>query len=240
MLLKCLSILLLMIAFAPFYVSGEDSEMPAPSQIFVQASPGSFNQQAIGLLLQDSINSSRIQFCGTPLNTFQLAADNKSLAFVAIKNTLIPKDFVKATLTALQEFKIVKIISSIQMKIEMAHLRHQEAFLNNLPITQIASHPAALQQIVKWKDNYPLITEIPIPEGTAEAARQLSFGELSANVSVIGSSCLAQHYPNLVVIEDSIQDCEDNYTTFILVEIANRPQQITEDEVIAELNSLLT
>lgn len=212
-----------------------------PSNIFLQATPGSFNHEALELLLKHPINNgNNVHFCGTPLNTFQLACENNSLAFVALKNTIIKGNFVEATMKALQEFQIKRIISIFQMKIEMAVIRHQEALKNNLSLNQIASHPAALQQISKWKNNNPLITtEIPIPEGTGEAARKLSFGDLQVDVAVIGPKNLVLLYPNLVVTEEGIQDRQDNYTTFILVEIIKRPKLVSEERVIEEIQSLL-
>lgn len=240
MFLKRLFFILLTIVFLPlYYVSGEEERSVNSSHIFVQATQGSFNQQALELLLEHPINNTNVCFCGTPLNAFQSALENNGLAFVALKNTIIPGHFVEATLNALQGFQIKKIISIIQMKIEMAVIRHQEALQNQLPLNQIASHPAALQQISKWKTNHSLIGEISVPDGTAEAARRLSLGELPVDVAVIGPKNLVLLYPNLVVTEEGIQDRQDNFTTFILVEIIKRPQPVSNEKIIEEINSLL-
>lgn len=191
MFLKRLFFLFLQIALVSFYcLCGAEECTINFSNIFLQASPGSFNHEALELLLKHPINDSNVHFCGTPLNTFQLAYENKSVAFVALKNTIIKGNFVEATLKAFQEFQIKRIISIFQMKIEMAVIRHQEALKNNLPLNQLASHPAALQQISKWKNNHSLINEIPVPEGTGEAARRLSLGDLEVGVAVIGPKIL--------------------------------------------------
>jgi prephenate dehydratase len=125
------------------------------------------------------------------------------------------------------------------MKIEMTLLRHQIALQSEAPLLHIASHPAALLQISKWKSSHPLVKEIPIAEGTAEAARKLAMGELEMNTAVIGPKNLTLLYPQLVVIEEGIQDRQDNYTTFILVEVVKRSHPMAGDVVIAELDDLL-
>lgn len=216
--------------------SGEQEHKASHSHIFVQATPGSFNQQAIELLFQDSIKNKQIHFCGTPLDAFRFAHEKKGVAFVAIINTIIPGNFVEATLKALKEYRIIRVISSIRMKIEMAYIRHEDAILNNVRLTHIASHPAALQQISKWKSNRHSVTEIPIEKGTGEAARQLSAGELPMNAAVIGPKNLVKLYPNLKVVEESIQDRKDNFTTFVLIEIDKRSQPVDQETIIEELN----
>ena len=95
------------------------------------------------------------------------------------------------------------------MKIEMCLLRHEEAVRRHIPLTQIASHPSALQQIEHWKQAHP-VAEIPVPEGTSEAARRLSSGELEVGIGVIGPKLLADLYPHLVLVEQGIQDTKDN------------------------------
>ena len=122
------------------------------------------------------------------------------------------------------------------MKVEMALLRHRDALE---PIACIASHPAALKQISHWKNQNVDLIEISIPEGTAEAARLLSNGDLALNVAVIGSKNLANLYPNLIVVEEGIQDLMNNYTTFVLLEIVKREHIATKAEVIKELDQFL-
>lgn len=221
------------IILSPLFIWTQDNLNNAP--IFVQATPGSFNHQALELL-SDYKGRENIQFCGSPKNVLNSAYLEHGNAFVAIRNTCIPGNMVEATLDALREFQIVKVIASINMKINLALLRHQNA---TIPFTSIASHPAALKQIYHWKSQKENLQEIPIIEGTAEAARQLSNGILALNVAVIGSKNLTYLYPNLIVTEENIQDLKENHTTFVLIEVIKRKHIITKPEVIKEINLLL-
>lgn len=202
--------------------------------IFVQASPGSFNHQALDLLFPDSAQRGKVQFCGSPQNVMKKACLEHGVAFVAIQNSCIPGHFVEATLDALCEFQIVKVIASLEMKIELALLRHRDA---HEPLQRIASHPAALLQISRWKSQRGNLTEIPICEGTAEAARLLSNGNLPLDTAVIGSKNLVLLYPNLVIEEEGIQDLKENYTQFVLIEVVLRDHIVTKSEVLKEIET---
>ncbi len=229
--MKRLFIFFALILFSTSSLTGEELS------IYVQTSRGSFNHQALELLLQEPIERHSVHFCGTLYNALKTATENRSLAFCAVKNTTLPGKFVAATLEALQTFKITKVLGLVEMKIEMALIRHKDAVFE--PITHIASHPAALGQISKWKQLHSFPQEIPIPEGTPEAARQLSEGILATHTAVIGSKTLAHLYPNLMCVEDGIQDLEDNTTTFILIETASRDIPTTEEEIKSELEAHL-
>lgn len=209
------------------------------SDIFVQATLGSFNHQALELLLPEKRDTNSIHFCGTPYNAMQSAFQRNGLAFVALKNSTIQGNFVEATLEALQHFQITRAIAFVRMKIEMSLIRHQEALQWDIPLSQIASHPAALQQINHWKKRQDSLLEIAVPEGTSEAARKLSMGEFELNTGVIGPKNLAFLYPHLAVVETGIQDKEDNYTIFAILEVSQREEPAHEMEIKRELNDVL-
>ncbi|HEY5813721.1 MAG TPA: gamma subclass chorismate mutase AroQ [Terrimicrobiaceae bacterium] len=224
-------------AIAPFFNDAEPSDfLPVLKlPLYVQAGPGSFNHQALQLVLQrDILADPRIHFCGTPANTMRQAVDQSGLAFVALKNDLVPGNLVSATVAAVRDFEIVEVFASLSMKIEMCLLRRVEAVKNQVPLTKIASHPSALQQIEDWKQAHR-VAEIPIPEGTSEAGRRLSAGEMEPDVGVIGPKLLAEFLPHLVVVEQGIEDRKENYTQFALIKVRQRKEPMTEDQARAEL-----
>lgn len=206
--------------------------------LYVQSSAGSFNDQAVHELLQDTIDGYNLIFCGTPENAMQLAAENNALAFCALKNSTLPGQYVTATLTALTQYAAPSIEASHVMLIEMATLQHQDAVAEGVPLRFVASHPAALLQITQWKALHPSLVEIETPDGTADAARQLSEGELPLRTTVIGPKTLTNLYTNLIVVEEAIQDLSDNFTTFILFYPTTRPSHVSTETAIAELNAL--
>lgn len=221
-----------LLAFLALFVSVLQA---APSTIYVQASEGSFNQQALKALLQESIKEYEICFCGTPENTLKQAALHQGFAFCALHNTTIAGRYVYPTLAALQTFRIARLQALYSLKIEMALLRHRDG--KELPLTHIASHPAALQQITLWKEHHPTLQEIWIPEGSAEAARLLTDGQLSLSTAVVGPKALAELYPALVIVAEGIQDSADNTTTFILFEPEERQTPVSPSVVLEELSS---
>ena len=81
-------------------------------------------------------------------------------------------------------------------------------------IKKIASHPQALKQCRmylkrKWAD-----VELEEYSDTAEAAKDLSLGKISADVAVIAPKICASIY-KLDFLEEGIQDLKFNFTTFI-------------------------
>lgn len=207
----------------------------AEETIYVQASAESFNHQALKELLGDTLLDYQIAFCGTPEDTVREAATHKGIAFCALYNTTIAGNYIKPSLEALQTYRIATLLAIHTMKIEMAALCHKDAS----HFSQIASHPAALLQITAWKNHWPHLKEIPVPEGTAAAGRMLSVGELSMHTAVIGPKELALLYPNLVVFEEGIQDSEDNATTFILFLPEERTSAVSIDRARDEAEDAL-
>lgn len=205
--------------------------------IYVQASKGSFNHQALEIFLQNPISDEKVHFCKTPQNTLATAVKQDGYGFIAIKNTI--QGYVQASVEALKIYKPTEVVTITEMKIEQSLMRSQESLKCNIPLKKIASHPAALKQINKWKNNHPFLEEIAVEEGTSEAAKNLSEGIFDGSTAVVGPKSLVSLYPNLVVVETAIQDCEDNFTTFMLAKFEVRKTFINELEVKKELEALL-
>ena len=212
------------------------------SCLFVQASHGSFNHQAVNKLFkQKPHNNKKIVFKGSPSNVCKAAVeaykDNGEI-FVALYNSTVSGGVVAATSQALEKYQVEKIHSSVTLPINMSLLRTKRAVNEEVPLKSIASHPTALEQINTWKRDKNLI-ELKNDEGTAAAAKKLALGEYNDDTGTIGSSALADIYSNLLIVEENIQDKKDNYTMFAHLTIKQRNVAVCSKEAHLSLCKLI-
>ncbi|KXO13191.1 Prephenate dehydratase [Moritella sp. JT01] len=210
------------------------------SLVYVQASKGSFNDAAITQLfsLKPKLRAG-VTFSGTPKNAFKLADENNQLAFAAVTNSTIKGNLVQASVKAVQEYRIIDVKALISMPIEMCVLMNTDDIKKNNEIKYIASHPAALKQIYKWKTSLN-VEEISVPEGTAAAAEKVSQNKYPAGTAAIGSCVLESTYPHLAVVAKGVQDNKNNNTTFLLAKVEKRDILLTELEARTELNKAIS
>ncbi|MFY3326216.1 prephenate dehydratase domain-containing protein [Vibrio fluvialis] len=208
-------------------------------RIYVQASKGSFNDAAITKLFeQQPALKAEVDFSGTPLNTFMQADLNDALAFSAVENSTINGRLVQATVEALQQYKVVGVKAFITTPIEMCVLMNSKDVEAKRSIALIASHPAALKQIDSWKQTLNA-KELAVPEGTAAAAQRVSNGEMPDGTAAIGACVLEKVYPNLVVVEQGVQDNKNNKTSFLLMDVEKRVSPIGEADARKELEAAI-
>lgn len=99
-------------------------------------------------------------------------------------------------------------------EIDIKHCLLVRPGVNPADIKKIVSHQQALKQCRMYlKRKWPEV-ELEEYSDTAEAAKDLSQGELSASAAVIAPKICASLY-KLEILEESIQDLKFNFTTFI-------------------------
>lgn len=202
----------------------------ANSDIYVQASKGSFNNEAIAkLFAQRPALKHQTIYAGTPFNVMKSASEHNAYAFSAVQNTTIKGKLVQATVTAFKSYKPTSFQAYVTMPIDMCVLMNKKDVAAKTPIALIVSHPAALKQIERWKDSIQGLQEQAIPAGTAESARQVAQNELPSGTAAIGSCALASLYTNLAVVDKGVQDNQDNATSFIMMKVAKRDHKISEE-----------
>lgn len=207
--------------------------------VYVQASKGSFNDAAISKLFeQQPALTAEVDFSGTPLNTFMQADLHDGLAFSAVENSTIDGRLVQATVDALQQYKVLSVKAFIVTPIEMCVLMNNQDVNAKRSIALIASHPAALKQINGWKQALGA-KELAVPEGTAVAAQRVSNGEMPDGTAAIGACVLDKVYPNLVIVEQGVQDNKNNKTSFLLMDVEKRISPIGEAEARKELEAAI-
>lgn len=209
-------------------------------KIFAQTSPGSFNDQALAYLMQEGkIVTPDIEFAGTQKNAMNKAIEQQGLAFMAVRNDIA--GLVPTTAEALQYYEVRNILEGIRMRIEMCLIRRIN---ESAELKKLTSHPTALKQIGKWKaereielgHNIDLVDE---PLGTSKVAEQLSNGEIDPETGIIAPEWSVKVYPGIEVVEKGIQDRDNNYTHFALVDPAKRGSPILNERAIEELEELV-
>jgi len=208
------------------------------SVTYVQAGEGSYNHQAISRLSQHEGVTPEYKFSGTPLHTFQKADSNHTQAFVALRNDIVKGHLIEETVKAVQQYKITHVTAAVAEPIAMCLLRTKTAISQQLPLKAIASHPAALAQVTKWKSGKAL-SELSEPKGTSEAARLLSVGAYPETTAAIGSCMLPELYPSLSVAEYNIQDIENNTTLFGRFYVEKREKSISKKDAIEALKAVI-
>ncbi|MGF1683476.1 prephenate dehydratase domain-containing protein [Photobacterium minamisatsumaniensis] len=212
----------------------------ANDNVYVQASSGSFNNAAINTLYSKTeLTQPSYVFSGTPLQTFVAANNDAALAFTALENSTIEGNLVRATVAAIQEYQVVEVEAGIRTSIEMCVLRSKSDVEANIPLVQIASHPAALKQIDRWKGQYTELQELEIPKGTAEAARMVATGELPNGTAAIGACMLEELYPQITVTAKAVQDNKDNKTLFALMKVTKRTSPLSVTDAENELRAVI-
>lgn len=206
--------------------------------IYVQAGAGSFNHQALKELFADDFDKLDVHFSGTPHEAMSQAVAHAGLAFAAVSNTIVPGNWIQATVDALRDFRIVSVERTTTLRIDQCLLLHEDTVAGRIPLERVCSHPAALQQITKWKAERG-VAEIPEPLGTSKAAERLSKGEFDLSTGVVGPQIAADIYANLVVVECGIQDRAYNATTFALMQVELRPEKISANTATEHIKELL-
>lgn len=208
----------------------------AKDKIYIQAGPGSFNDAAIGLLtsVDPSLRKVNRVFAGTPTEAMEMATDNASdssgFVFVAVSNNLV--GLVTPTAAALQKYEIVRVVSGIEMGVEMCVLV-PDGVSDATNLTQVASIQPALDQVKVWRDNHG-VTTIEEPKGTSAAAEKLSEDQYPNHTGVIGPRKLADVYTNLNALECGIED-KPSATEFALLEVRPRTNEVTLEQAQSEL-----
>lgn len=99
-------------------------------------------------------------------------------------------------------------------EIDIKHCLLAKSGVKKKDIKKIASHDQALKQCRMYlKRRWPE-AELTEYRDTAEAAKDLAQGHLSADMAVVAPKICAEIY-GLEILEESIQDLKFNFTTFI-------------------------
>lgn len=186
--------------------------------IGIQGGKGSFNEEAILYYLnRNAITDYQIEYLHTTKNVLHaLEKGDIDRGLFAIHNSA--GGIVMESITAMGRYKFT-VVEEFAIKISHALLMCKDATLKE--ITTIMTHPQVLSQCkITLAQKYPHLHQTS-GEGElidhALVAKRLSVGKLPKHIATMGSKILADIY-NLSIVEENLQDLQENYTSFLLVE----------------------
>ncbi len=128
---------------------------------------------------------------------------------IPIENSI--EGTVNLTLDLMAQEKTLKIVGEVVLQIKHNILVKRGSVKDD--VKRIISHPQALAQCRNYlNQNFPEAEFCPVGS-TADAAR---IAAECGGVGAIGNHKAAEHY-GLQILEESIHDCKENYTRFIVV-----------------------
>jgi arogenate dehydrogenase (NADP+) len=186
--------------------------------IGIQGGPGSFNEQAVRHYLERAeISKYEVRYLYTTEGVFQaLHCGDVDRGQFAIHNSR--GGVVNESIEAMARFNF-EIVEEYEIKISHALMIRSDATLNE--IDTIMTHPQVLKQCAaKLSKKY---SKLKLTSGQgdlidhAQVAQHLAQRHLPKNIATMGSSILAE-LNDLIVVEDNLQDLEDNFTSFMMVQ----------------------
>ncbi len=214
-------------------------------KLFVQVAEDSFNHGALACLEQgeegaepkletmDAIaDDPNVQFVGHQKNVMDHAVKEGGTGFVAIENDIVPDRLIPSTIEALQEYEVTGIRRGVLMKIDMCLFGVKD---DDTAIHSVASHPAALSQIGKWKAGKDLAKLPDAQLGTSGTVRKLAEGGYASGTVAVGPKWSGERHDNLVLLKDGVQDHDRNKTLFAELEVRRRETPVDKATAQAHL-----
>lgn len=178
-------------------------------KVIIQGYPGSFHDQACHLYFNEELEV-------LPADTFNELgvkfSEDKSIdyAVMAIENSIAG--------TILQNYRILRerkfrVIGEVYLRIELNLMGLDTQDFNE--IKEVHSHPMALNQCLRYLNNYPQIKLVE-SEDTALTAKLISENK-HKHIAALASSRAAEIY-GLKTHAKSIEDNKANYTRFFIVQ----------------------
>jgi len=188
------------------YARLEGKSIPIPHAVAYAGTPGSFCNEAAEKLFPDSALTGLERF----EDVFEaVAAKRIDAGVVPFENTLCGK--VSEVLDLLDRYNLV-IADRIKLKIQQNLVAPPGTEIKS--IRKIYSKDKALEQCKNFLETMPDCRIIPYSTTSAAAA---AVAALNDKCSAAIASEAAARLNRLVVLKAGIQDCEENYTEFIVV-----------------------
>lgn len=180
-------------------------------KIGVMGGLGSFSEEAAVYYCQkNAIEKFELKYLITAENVLKSLADGEiDLGIFPIENSNGGIVYESVYAMAKYNFQIEKMF-----EIDIKHCLLVKSGTKTSDIKMIASHQQALKQCRMYLKRIWADVDLQEYRDTAEAAKDLSDGILSADVAVIAPRVCAKIY-GLEILEEGIQDLKFNFTTFI-------------------------
>lgn len=178
-------------------------------KVAIQGEPGSFHDEAAHRFFSD-INVELVS-CQTFQQVFDAVENDSAKAgLVAVENSLYGS--IHDVYDELATLK-ASIIGEITLAIEQQLIAHLKTKLND--ITEVYSHPAALNQCRDWLETNLPNAELIEHHDTAGAVNYIKSNRLMRAAAIASEA--AAHLYDMSILRRSIQDEADNFTRFLVI-----------------------
>jgi prephenate dehydratase len=191
----------------------------------IQGGLGSFNEQALKVYLEKQgrpADDVEVKYLYTTDNVLrELKAGGVERGQFATENSLGGP--VRETLAAQAKYSFeqnYEVLDRYSIPIAHCLMIHTDARLEE--VDTVMTHPQVLAQCRETiARRYPRLTleegagDLVDPAAVGEA---IAAGRLPRNVATISSRLIAEAR-GLTIIDQNLQDCEDNFTTFVFVKL---------------------
>lgn len=178
-------------------------------RIAIQGQKASFHEIASKKIWPDK--ELEMVYCDTFQDVFEAVETNQvDFGLSAIENSLYGSIHEVYSLLLRYRFWIS---GETVLHIHQQLISHPDVSLEN--ITEVYSHPVALEQCRHWIAKHMPNTEMIEADDTAGAVEFIKAKNLK-NAAAIASSAAAEHYQMNILAED-IEDEDNNFTRFVII-----------------------
>ena len=188
------------------------------SKVSIQGYEGSFHQAAARFYFGKDVKTIS---CSTFKDVVNIASNTNESdgGIMAIENTIAGS--ILANYNLLRKSNLC-VTGELTLKIEQNLLVNPGVKIED--IHEVHSHPMAIQQCLKFLDNYNW--KLVEAEDTASSARGVQQHK-SKHVAAIASTLAAEIY-QLEVLAPSIQTLKNNYTRFLVLQSREKAKEIPD------------
>jgi prephenate dehydratase len=173
-----------------------------------QGEPGAFSDEAAHLLVADAQTLGYRTFDGLIAGVDGGAVD---FALLPVENSIYGA--IARSYDLLWEFPALRIVDEIVFPVVQNLIGTPEATLAD--ITEVRSHPVALEQVRRLFEAFPAWRRTVVDDTAAAVAQVVAAGDKT--VAAIASAFAAQRY-NAQILRAAVQDDDDNFTRFYLLQ----------------------
>jgi prephenate dehydratase len=173
-----------------------------------QGEPGAFSDEAAHVLVAQARTHGYRTF-----DELVAAVDRSEIdyALLPVENSIYGA--IARSYDLLWEFAALQIVDEIVFPVVQNLIGTLDATLED--VVEVRSHPVALEQVRRLFDEHPQWHRIVVDDTAAAVAQVVSAGDKS--VAAIASAFAARRY-NAQILRAAVQDDDDNYTRFYLLQ----------------------
>jgi prephenate dehydratase len=180
-----------------------------------QGEPGAFSDEAAHLLLPDAQTHGYRTF-----DELVAAVDSNAVVcgLLPVENSIYGA--IARSYDLLWEYPALRIVDEIVFPVVQNLIGLADATVDDL--VEVRSHPVALEQVRKLFDGYPQWKRTVVDDTAAAVAQVVAGGDKT--IGAIASAFAARRY-GARILRAAVQDDDDNFTRFYLLQRDGRPRR---------------